>query len=245
MIRRGFEITRQRSTGQGVFLRLTQIALRLTGKGYTPSPDIPSALIAATIRDRVSWLIRGLVRFRRSVFVAASVRVRGKRQIYLGRYATLESHVVVDGYSQEGVRIGARTKIGAYSVISCTSHLSVMGVGFSIGSDGSLGEFAYVGASGGVQVGDNVIMGQYVTFHSQEHVYADRSRLIRVQGVSQKGIRIGDDCWVGARVTFLDGTDVGDGCVVAAGSVVRGKVPPFSVVAGVPASVVGQRRNGE
>jgi len=62
-----------------------------------------------------------------------------------------------------------------------------------------------------------------------------------MQGVNRKGIVIEDDCWVGGNATFLDGCHLGRGCVVAAGAVVRGEIPPYSVIAGVPARVIRSR----
>jgi acetyltransferase-like isoleucine patch superfamily enzyme len=58
-------------------------------------------------------------------------------------------------------------------------------------------------------------------------------------------IRIGDDCWIGARVFVLAGVTIGDGCVVGAGSVVTRSLPPNSIAVGVPAKVVGWRPGAE
>ena len=62
-----------------------------------------------------------------------------------------------------------------------------------------------------------------------------------MQGVNRKGIKIGRDCWIGAKATILDGADIGDGCIVAAGAVVRGKIPPYSIIGGVPAKFIKER----
>jgi maltose O-acetyltransferase len=51
-------------------------------------------------------------------------------------------------------------------------------------------------------------------------------------------VRIGDDVWIGGHATILPGVTIGDGAVVAAGAVVTKDVPPYTVVAGVPARVV-------
>jgi acetyltransferase-like isoleucine patch superfamily enzyme len=84
-------------------------------------------------------------------------------------------------------------------------------------------------------------MGQRIGFHSENHNFDRVDIPIREQGVSRQGIRIEDDCWIGANVTFLDGAYVGCGCVIAAGSIVRGTIPPHSVAAGMPAKVIRSR----
>ncbi len=212
--------------------------LRAVGKQYDPAPDLPSGLIAHTFRTRFMALSRGLVRLRSRAFLGSQVVLRGKPGISVGRYATFERGVSVDGYATRGVRIGPRTKIGACTVISCTSHLSKLGVGLEIGRDCGIGEFGYFGAAGGIAIGNDVIMGQFVSFHSEEHNFADSETTIRSQGVVSKGIRIGDDVWIGAKATFLDGCEVGDHSVVAAGSVVRDRFPPGSLIAGTPARLI-------
>ena len=55
-------------------------------------------------------------------------------------------------------------------------------------------------------------------------------------------VSIGPGCWLGARVTILGGTSLGAGCIVAAGAVVRGHFPPWSIIGGVPARVIKRRR---
>ncbi|WP_296606077.1 DapH/DapD/GlmU-related protein [Roseibium sp.] len=52
---------------------------------------------------------------------------------------------------------------------------------------------------------------------------------------------IGDDVWIGANCVFLDGAIVHSGCVIAAGTVVKGEVPAFSVIAGNPWRQIGAR----
>jgi carbonic anhydrase/acetyltransferase-like protein (isoleucine patch superfamily) len=216
-------------------------ALRFVGKDYAPDADLPATFTLGLLRTRSSWLLRGWVRTRRNVFLAPGVRMRGRRGITLGDWSTLDRDVVVDGYSSRGVGVGKRSRIGAGTVISCTSHPSLLGVGFEIGRDSAIGEYGYVGAAGGVAIGDDVIIGQYVSFHSQNHNFSSLDTPIRSQGTTEIGISIGDDCWIGARTTILDGSVVPSGCVVAAGAVVRGTFPPNAVIAGVPAKVIQLR----
>lgn len=52
---------------------------------------------------------------------------------------------------------------------------------------------------------------------------------------------IGNDVWIGLNATILDGVTIGDGAIVAAGAVVTKDVPPYAVVAGVPAKIIKYR----
>ncbi len=64
---------------------------------------------------------------------------------------------------------------------------------------------------------------------------------IREQGLTRKGIRVGKGCWIGAKVTLLDGSEVGDYCVVAAGAVVKDIFPSNCVIGGIPARIIRQK----
>ncbi|NLG26918.1 MAG: acyltransferase, partial [Chloroflexi bacterium] len=69
------------------------------------------------------------------------------------------------------------------------------------------------------------------------------SRPMRDQGVAREPIVIEDDCWIASGAIVLAGVTIGRGSVVAAGSVVTHDVPPYSVVAGMPARVLRSRRD--
>lgn len=222
-------------------LKLMQRLLAALGKTYRLDPDLPTSFLLGVVWTRSWWLLAGLLRCRRLVFVAPSASIARAGSIRFGRFATVEPHARIDGYAKVPVEIGARTKIGSYTIISCTSHMSTLGRGVKIGADCGLSEYCYIGAAGGVEIGDAVIVGQYVSFHSQNHVFADPARRIRDQGVTSAGIVIGNDVWIGAKVTILDGSRVGDGSVIAAGAVVNGVFPPGAVLAGVPARVIKSR----
>lgn len=84
-------------------------------------------------------------------------------------------------------------------------------------------------------------MGQRISFHSENHNFGSPDLDIKYQGVTRQGIRVGNNCWVGANVVFLDGVEVGEGCVIAAGSVLRGTYPANSLIAGTPANVKRSR----
>jgi acetyltransferase-like isoleucine patch superfamily enzyme len=157
----------------------------------------------------------------------------------------VESHARLHCLSREDIVIGERVTIGKFALIECTSVLWHHGKGLVVGDDSSIGDYSFLGCSGGINIGKNVLMGQRVSFHSSNHVFEDPDTDIRIQGVAAKGIVVGDDCWLGAGTIILDGVKLGDGCVVAAGSVLTTSFPARSVIAGVPARLIRARTPGD
>jgi acetyltransferase-like isoleucine patch superfamily enzyme len=113
-----------------------------------------------------------------------------------------------------------------------------VGSHIAIGNNVGIGEFAYLGGAGGLDIGDDCIVGQYFSCHPENHCFNDPTQLIRLQGTTRQGIRIGRNCWIGSKVTILDGVTIGENCVIAAGAVVTKNMPPNSVIGGVPARVI-------
>lgn len=106
----------------------------------------------------------------------------------------------------------------------------------SIGANSSIGEDAVLDARGGLTIGDRV------NFSSQVHIWTAQHDWESTNFAYQKApVTIGDYVWIGPRVTILPGAVIGEGAVVAAGAVVRGEIPSYSLVGGVPAKVIGQR----
>ena len=95
----------------------------------------------------------------------------------------------------------------------------------------------------GITIGNDVLIAANCTLAATNHEFSDRSRPIRTQGFkrSRGGIVIGNDVWIGANSILLDGCRIGDGAVIAAGSVVRGAVEAFSICGGNPLLVLGRR----
>ena len=80
-------------------------------------------------------------------------------------------------------------------------------------------------------------MGQYVSFHSQNHSF-DIKKNFKEQNVISKGIKIGSNVWIGAKVTILDGVIINDNSVIGAGSLVNNSFPSNVLIAGVPARII-------
>ncbi len=138
----------------------------------------------------------------------------------------------------EGATVIASTfTIGAGSTIAagCLIRGDVV-----IGSDTGFN----LGATtiGKVTIGNQVRIAAYAVIVGENHVFDDPDVPIMDQGLEQQGVVVGDDVWIGAHATIVDGVHVGSHSVIAAGAVVTGDVAPYSIMAGVPARVVGDRR---
>lgn len=217
---------------------LFQKLLAKAGKTYTIDPSIPSKLLFMNLLGRLFMLLRGFFRLQHKVFLGKSTTILNAKNINFGANTTIGSYTKIDAYAAEKLKFGANSKIGSYGFVSCTSHFSKYGKGFSMGSNSAMGDYCQVGAAGGVTIGNDVIMGSYISFHSENHNFNTPNILIREQGTTSKGIVLGNNIWVGAKVTFLDGSQIGDHSVVAAGAVVNGVFPPNVIIGGVPAKII-------
>jgi acetyltransferase-like isoleucine patch superfamily enzyme len=93
-----------------------------------------------------------------------------------------------------------------------------------------------------VEIGARTLVADWVHVTDFDHRFDDIHLPVKDQGIVKTPVRIGPDCWLGVKSTVLRGSVVGRGSVVAAHSVVRGVVPELSVVGGVPARVLKDRR---
>lgn len=145
---------------------------------------------------------------------------------------------------EDSVR-GSRIVVGAHSVID--SFVKVKPAGGT--GDLVVGEHVVINAGcvfytgHGVRIGNHVAIAANCTFAPVNHAYAQRDRLIREQGFLQSkgGIVVEDDVWIGANCVLLDGAVLRRGCVVGAGSIVRGELQAYTIYAGQPLRAVGER----
>lgn len=220
---------------------IIQEVVKAAGRQYVVDPSLPRSFVAGEYLRRGGQVVRGLITWRRVSFRGASVRIRCSENLVVGPFAAIGEESLIDASGYRGVQLGRGAKLGRRVIVTTTSQMSKRGVGLTLGDFSGIGDYAHIGCSGGVTFGNDVITGPYLTCHSQEHITDDLNTLIRHQGTREAEVIVGDDVWIGARVTILSGARVGDGCIIAAGSVVRGDFPPRSVIGGVPARILKTR----
>lgn len=210
--------------------------------GMELDPNMPRSVVWSYLFCKAFNMLRGFAKFGRfKVFVGRRCTFKHKRLIRTAPYLNIQHDVHIDALSRNGVRFGSYVSVGCFTRIECTGSLSHLGKGFICGDHCGLGTTAFYGAAGGITLGSNVIVGNFVSFHSENHNFSDADVPIRLQGTSHKGIVIGDNCWIGAKATILDGVHIGSGCVVAAGAVVTKDFPDNVVIGGVPARIIKNR----
>lgn len=224
---------------------LNRYVSRVKKSDFRLDERIGAGYLLTVVRERVLMKLRGLLRFpARSTrpFIGSGVVMRSKKDLAFGSGVTFAHHSYVDALSTDGVRLGDNTSVGRNTRIECTGSLRTLGKGLTVGDNVGLGTDSLYGCAGGITIGNDTIVGNYVTFHSENHRIADDEVPIRLQGVTHEGITVGSNTWIGAKVTVLDGARIGSGCVVAAGSVVTaGEYPDNGIYGGIPARLLKAR----
>lgn len=107
-----------------------------------------------------------------------------------------------------------------------------------IGSNAVVGEHCVFYGNGGIEIGDASIVAPGTMIMSAGHEYRDRGKLYVQQPTKDKGIRIGQNVWIGANATILDGVSIGDNSIIGAGSVVTKSIAANTLAFGCPAKEI-------
>lgn len=202
---------------------------------------ISSWELISLIISNSAALFRGFLNGYTGVCFYGKITLLGKNKIKIGIGSSIGPMCKLNGIGHDGISLGRSCSIGAFSFIQVTGSLSSIGKGICLGDNVGIGEFSHIGGAGGVKIGSDTIVGAYFSVHPENHNYQDPNIPIRNQGVNRKGVLIGNNCWIGAKVTILDGTIIGNGCIVAAGAVVKGIYPDNVIIGGVPSRVLKGR----
>ncbi len=178
-----------------------------------------------------------------------------KKEKKLFRYPALFLYYLLARYIPDlpSFRIGQKIRGGLCTCIFARTgsninieRLAFFGTGedISIGSNSGIGRNAYIsniGGGGCVTIGDNVMMAPDVVILTKSHNFTDTTIPMNKQGGISANVIIEDDVWIGVRSIILPGVRICRGSIIAAGAVVTKDIPPFSIVAGVPAKIIKSR----
>jgi acetyltransferase-like isoleucine patch superfamily enzyme len=141
---------------------------------------------------------------------------------------------------------GTEIMIGAHSVIDSFVKIKPAGGSgnFKIGDFCTVNSGCVFYTGNGIRIGNHVAIAANCTFAPVNHEYRKKDVLIAKQRFlkSKGGIIVEDDVWIGANCVILDGAILRQGCVVGAGSIVRGEVNQYTVNVGNPLKTIGCRK---
>ena len=226
--------------------KIIEYIIRLRNPQFRFDSALNSTALIQFVWIQFWSLLRGLsllFQFKnpKGAILGIGVRFFNMPKINFGKFLKLGTRVYISALGKKGVSFGDNVSIGAYSRIVVSTSLNHLGEYIKIGNNVGISEFAYLGGGGGLEIGDNCIVGQYLSCHPENHNHQNLDIPIRLQGVERKGIKIGDNCWIGSKVTVLDGVTIGSGCIIAAASVVTKSFPENSIIGGVPAKLLRER----
>ncbi len=142
------------------------------------------------------------------------------------------SHIIRNSfYRLAGVKIGKGSTIHMWANFFDPSNIE-------IGSDTIIGDHAFLDGRAKLVIGDHVDVASGVMIYNSEHDLES----VEFKAITES-VEISDYVFIGPRVTILPGVKIGKGAAVAAGAVVTKDIPEFAIVGGVPAKVIGERKN--
>lgn len=160
-------------------------------------------------------------------------RLRAVEAVEIGEGCFIAPEARIFAEPNRPVRLGDRVTIAAEVFL----HGPI-----SLGHDVSINaRVSMDGGRAGIEVGDGTRIATGVTVFAFDHGLAPNAD-IRTQPVRSRGIVIGRDVWIGANAGVTDGVRIGDHAVVGMGAIVTRDVPEWAIVGGVPARVIGDRR---
>lgn len=223
---------------------LNSIVVKLKGEKFILDKRVPLSRVVYILLQKGIFLFAGVIKLKKIglYFISPTTKMLSTRLIRLNGNLNIDHSCLIDALSLGGISFGKNVSIHPYCSLQASGTLVDLGKGIVFGNNVGVGRNCHFGGAGGISVGDDTIFGQYVSIHSENHVFTADDKPIRKQGVSRLGITIGSNCWIGAKATILDGVVIEDGCIIAAGAlVIAGKYESNSIYGGVPAKLIKKR----
>jgi len=134
-------------------------------------------------------------------------------------------------------------KIGSKAVVASFTKIKASDGILKIGSNVQISNGCEINTGqGGVSIGDDCMIGANVSIIGSNYRYDSLDTPIRLQGSFSKGIKIGNNVWIGSGARILDGSIIGNNSIITPNSVISAKIPENSIVRGNPARIIFTRR---
>lgn len=212
---------------------------------YKQTSRYKITLVTELIKKVMRGNIYRLFKIKSSHLVAVDKNVTilgNKKDFIVGKNNKFESGAYIQTVSTNGVILGDNVTICQNAIIRPSGFYGgKLGWGLVVGHHSSIGAASYIGCSGKIIIGNNVMIGPHCTMIAENHNFVELDIDMNKQGVSNKGIEIKDNVWIGANVTILDGVVVESGCILAAGAVLTKSTETNGIYAGVPAKRIKER----
>jgi len=156
-----------------------------------------------------------------------SVTFRTAQQINIQASCSIKANVILNGRSssrQCGISLGVDTYLKEWCYFDAYDGF------IDVAGQSAFAQGTFIHGGGGVVIGRNVITGPHCFIVASNHRFDSLDYPIMLQGDSRRGITIGNNVWIGANAVILDGANIGDNCVVGAGTVVTKIIPANSRV---------------
>lgn len=204
--------------------------------------------LSSTVPGALGYWLRSkmyprlLRRAGRGVLFGRNICIRHPGRVSLGDGVVIDDNCVLDGKgdSGEGIIVGDRVLIGRNTILSCK------GGSIEIGDNTNISANCMLMSESRLSIGRNVLIAgmSYIVAGGNHDFSRTDIPIISQACVSKGGVRVEDNCWLGANVTLLDGVTIGRDSVIGAGAVVTKSIPAFAIAIGVPARVIRFRESG-
>ena len=174
----------------------------------------------------------------RGVVIGRNVALRRPGRISLGDNVVIGDGCTLDAKGEEGSGIHIRDGV----FLGSGTIVSMAGGSIEIDEGANIGSTCRIGTFGHTRIGKKALLAAYCYLVGAAHE-TDRldTPILDQPNYTKGGVQVGDGCWLGARVTVLDGVSVGRDSIVGAHAVVTKDLPALCVAVGIPAKVIRMR----
>lgn len=135
------------------------------------------------------------------------------------------------GYKSSNVTIGNR--------IILANQIELLAKGeLSIGSNFSMSEYSRIVSHGQIHIGNHVTIARFVSILDHDHHCELKNGQMVMTGYDVSSVTIGNNVWIGDKVTILRGAEIGSNCIIASNSVVKGYLEGNAIYGGIPAKKI-------